>query len=805
MPKPRACFASASDGKVMRSRSRWGPVLLFTVLLCGLGVYARRAFQVTNDITSFVPTARDGAVFSVARALADSDLARSMILTVEGPTTGEAVAAARELGAALVGDPGVAWVRGGVDSALMDAAYQAYFPRRFSFWTDRPELAPSRLSDDALHEAARALRRQLALPLGPLVSKVAAADPLLMFPEYLARLRASRDDSLHLEDGQFVSADGRHAVLFLGTRAAALDGAKQADLLRAIDRSYEPINRAHGGVLHLESSGINRFAVYAQTCIAADIQRVSLASTAGIVILFLLLFRSLRYVALGMVPLAAGGICAIAVTLRFFGSLHGLTLAFGSSLIGVAIDYSALYFTRHTISPDPDGPEGSMLRIWPGLLLGALTTVAGLAGLAWTSVPGLREIAVFSTAGVLTALLVTRWVLPPFVPWHPRASRLLLWLAALAERGLARMTRARRGLFVVPVAGAVICAVGLPRVRWQDDVSALNTVSPSMLAEDERVRERVGGSDPGHFVITLGDSDEEALETNDEVARRLEGLEKEGTLDGFQSLHTVLWSARAQEASHQALVADATLPDRLARAFQAEGFVPDAFRAFASDLAAPRPPPLTLDLLAGSPLVDLVRPFRLAVGGRVAAVTVLRGVHDDAKLVSRLADLRGAHYLDQRAFFGDAYRSFRAATLKMIGAGLVVVLLIVHARYRRVTLTLAAFLPCVIAAATTVSLLALRGSPLNLLHLVGLLLVFSMGADYGIFVVESRDRPWELGATLVSLVVAMLSTVLSFGLLGMSENPALRALGVTAALGTFLSVVFAPAALVLLRPTGDRS
>jgi predicted exporter len=789
----------------MRRRTRWGPVVIFAILLCGLGVYARSAFQVINDITSFVPEARDGAVFSVARALADSDLARSMILTIEGPTIDEAVAGAKELGAALVRDPGIAWVRGGVDDTVIDAAYQAYFPRRFSFWTDRPDLASGGLSDDALREAARALRRELALPWGPLVSKVGAADPLLMFPGHLARLRASRDDGLLLQQGQFVSAEGRHAVLFLGTRAAAFDGAKQADVLRAIDLSYEQVNRAHGSVLRLESSGVNRFAVYAQKCIAADIQRVSLVSTAGIVVLFLVLFRSLRYVVLGLVPLAAGAICAMAVGLKLFGSLHGLTLAFGSSLIGVAIDYSALYFTRHTISPDPDGPEASILRIWPALWLGALTTVAGLAGLAWTSVPGLREIAVFSAAGVSTALLATRWLVPPFVPWHPRASRSLQRLAALAGRGVARSRGARRGLFVMLAAGAAICAVGLPRVRWLDDVSALNTVSPSILAEDERVRERVGGADPGHFVIALGESDEEALESNDEVARRLEDLQKERVLDGFRSLHTVLWSARAQEASRQALGADATLPDRLERAFQAEGFVPHAFRTFANDLAAPPPPPLTFELLAGSPLVDLVRPFRLAVGGQIAIVTVLRGVHDDAKLVSRLADLRGVHYLDQRLFFGQAYRRFRAGTLEMIGAGLVVVLLIVHARYRRVRLSLAAFLPCVIAAATTVSLLALRGSPLNLLHLVGLLLVLSMGADYGIFVVESRDQPEELGATLVSLVVAMLSTVLSFGLLGMSENPALRALGITAAMGTFLSVVFAPAALVLLRPTEDRS
>jgi predicted exporter len=227
--------------------------------------------------------------------------------------------------------------------------------------------------------------------------------------------------------------------------------------------------------------------------------------------------------------------------------------------------------------------------------------------------------------------------------------------------------------------------------------------------------------------------------------------------------------------------------------------VASAFRPLDETYGAPGAGALTLDEIRRSPLADLVRPFRVTVGNEVALVTPLGGVRDLATVAARLGDLHDVFVLDQRAFLQDAYGRIRTRTLEMIGVGLVVVFLIVHLRYRKVRLSLAAFLPAVLAVATTLALLALRGTPLNLMHLVGVLMVLSMGADYAIFVVESRDHPEELGATLVSLIVAMLSTVLSFGLLGMSANPALAALGITAGLGTLLSVVFAPAALVLLR------
>jgi predicted exporter len=47
-------------------------------------------------------------------------------------------------------------------------------------------------------------------------------------------------------------------------------------------------------------------------------------------------------------------------------------------------------------------------------------------------------------------------------------------------------------------------------------------------------------------------------------------------------------------------------------------------------------------------------------------------------------------------------------------------------------------------------------------------------------------------------VIACASTVLAFGLLGMSSSPALQALGTTVGIGVLLSLVLAPLTLVLL-------
>src|SRR5262249_30038090 len=152
------------------------------------------------------------------------------------------------------------------------------------------------------------------------------------------------------------------------------DSVGQAAMLAAVDGTFATVNAAHGGKLRMESSGVSRYTVFAEKGIRNDIQRISLLSTVGVVVLFILIFRSVRYVFLGLVPLLAGPLCAMAVSLKLFGSIHGLTLAFGSSLIGVGIDYAEHYFSHYTVAPDPEGPEAAFRHLWPGLALGALTT-----------------------------------------------------------------------------------------------------------------------------------------------------------------------------------------------------------------------------------------------------------------------------------------------------------------------------------------------------------------------------------------------------------------------------------------------
>ena len=215
-------------------------------------------------------------------------------------------------------------------------------------------------------------------------------------------------------------------------------------------------------------------------------------------------------------------------------------------------------------------------------------------------------------------------------------------------------------------------------------------------------------------------------------------------------------------------------------------------------LRAPAPAPLTYDALLVTPIADLARPFRVRVGARVGYLTFLSGVRDARALRDGLAGIPDVDLFDQSAFLRETYARYRRRTLELIGVGLVAVFVMVLARYRRVGAALAAFLPSVVGGAVALGVVGLTGTPANLMHLLGLLLVLSVGADYGIFVAETGRHPEAARETLLSVTVAWVSALFSFGLLALSHNPSLRAIGLTTAVGVTFSLLLAPVARPLL-------
>jgi predicted exporter len=202
------------------------------------------------------------------------------------------------------------------------------------------------------------------------------------------------------------------------------------------------------------------------------------------------------------------------------------------------------------------------------------------------------------------------------------------------------------------------------------------------------------------------------------------------------------------------------------------------------------------DLLA-SPLAPVIRPFFVKLGNEVGVLTFLRGVKDPRRLAAAVGDLPGVSFFDQVGFLDDVYARFRVQTLQSIGIGFFLIFCLHMVRYRRWRPALGALLPALLAVLTTLGVLGALGVTANLIHVLSLLIVLSVGIDYGVFLVECVEQG-GVGPTSMAVLGSFATTLFSFGLLALSGTPALRAIGLTTAIGVTASMLLSPIALVLI-------
>jgi predicted exporter len=439
--------------------------------------------------------------------------------------------------------------------------------------------------------------------------------------------------------------------------------------------------------------------------------------------------------------------------------------------------------------------------------LGLLTSVCGFAALLFSGFPGLAQLGVFSIAGLLGAAAATRWVLPVLMPDGSRGvglRRQLGRLAGIAVRWLPRT----RAIWLLLGAAALVLTWQRSNL-WDADLASLSPVSKEALALDASLRADLTSRDGAALVVVQADDAQTVLQRAEAAAARLDALVERGVLAGYDSVTRFVPSARTQAQRIAALPEPAALQTALAEATR-DGPLPAAkLQPFIDAVIQARTrTPDTPESARGSPVAALVDALMLQrADGHWTALLPLQapaGANeiDAAAVRAALAGLPDTHLLDVGAELGRMYRQYlgEARTQALLG-GLAVVLLMA-AVLRNPRRVLAVCQPLLLAVLLTLGGFALLGVQLGILHLVGFLLVVAVGSNYALFFDLLRNDPksgdgfdggGERDDLLASLLLANLTTVLSFALIACSQIPALSAIGRVVAPGALLALVLAAA------------
>jgi len=753
----------------------------------------------TADMSAFLPREASAEQQILVDQLRDGALSRLLLIGIEGGDASSRARISRALADGLRKDDAFAAVHNG-DPAETDRDRAYFFANRYLL---SAAVTPERFTVAGLRAAIAESIDLLASPAGLLLKGVLPRDPTGEIVALTSDLAATPRP--RVVDGAWASPDGTRAILIAETRAPGSDLDAQQRALERIRAAFGRAlaeSRSPAGNATLLLSGTGVFAVASRTTIQREVARLSIASTALIVALLLAVYRSPTALALSLVPVASGALAAVAAVSVAYGFVHGLTLGFGTTLIGEAIDYSIYLFIQSNAQSSARGDRDWVARFWPTIRLGVITSVCGFATLLWSGFPGLAQLGLYSITGLVVAALVTRFVLPSLLPRRFRV-RDLTPLGVRLDAAIGGARRARWVLGVVAVASVVVLVLHRDAL-WNRELAALSPVASSDQALDQRLRADLGAPDARYIVVAAAASFDAALAASERAAAALQPLVERGVLGGFEAPSRFLPSTATQRARQAALPPRAELEQRLREAtsglpLRAERVVPFLDDAEASRTRAP----LTRPELAGTSLAQAVDALVVQKGERWTAMLPLRAPADRpainaAAVRTALAGpaTRDVLFIDIKDEADRLYGGYLQEAIRLSAAGFAVIVVLLGIALRDWRRVLAVLAPLVAAVLVVAAGFALASAPLILLHLVGMLLIVAIGSNYALFFDRGASTPADgddgsRPRMLASLLTANLTTVAGFGLLAFSSVPVLSALGATVGPGAILALVFA--------------
>lgn len=762
----------------MPQSGRTAIALWLALLLACAAVISQSRFSA--DLSAFLPRTPTAEQQLLMDQLRDGLASKLILVGIAGADSATRAAISKHIAQHLRADPAFAAVNNGEPvTAEADRAY--LFNNRYLL---SPAVTPERFSAAGLHQGLSDSIDQLASPAGLLVKSLLPRDPTGEMLQLIEQLdHANRPQ---LVDGAWASGDGKRALLLLQTQAAGSDTDAQQQAMVTIRTAFAQAPGAAQARLEMTGPGV--FSVLARDTIKHQVRLIFIVSSLLIALLLLAVYRSFAALLLGFLPVATGILAGIAAVSLGFGVVHGITLGFGTALIGEAVDYSIYLFMQ---SEPGAQREKWIAGVWPTIRLGVLTSVFGFAVLMFSGFPGLAQLGLYSVAGLLAAALMTRYVLPHLLPAGFRIRDVTP--AGLRLLQLSRHASRLRWAALLLLAAASVVLFMQRDQLWHHELAALSPVSAADQALDARLRADMGAPDVRYLAVVAGASQEAVLVAAEQAAQALQPLVEQGALAGFETASHYLPSAATQKMRQASL----PLPDALAsRVSQAVNGLPvqaRRFSPFLADVAAARRQPLLQRSdLAHTSMAMAVDALLLRQDNRWHALLPLTAPADgdiDAAVVRAALDKTGAMFVDIKAESDRLYYGYLQEAIWLSLAGLAAIIGLLLAVLRSPRRVIAVVAPLAASVVTVTAGLVLAGQQLLILHLIGLLLIVAIGSNYALFF-NQRDAQNLQPRTLASLLFANVATVLGFGLLAFSSVPVLQAMGVTVAPGVILALVF---------------
>ncbi|MBL3656829.1 1-acyl-sn-glycerol-3-phosphate acyltransferase [Fulvivirga sediminis] len=657
----------------------------------------------------------------------------------------------------------------------------------------------STLSEQAIKGSIERVYKQLLSSVG-VASKFMIKDPLGLTGRPLRRMQKNQlDGNFGLYQNNIVTKDHKHLIFFVVLSNPPNETSNNGKFIEGINQLQSKFRESHPTIV-VDYFGPAAVAVANASRIKADV-----FMTVGVAMVALLIFISLFYRNIGtffivVTPGLFGGIMAIAFLSTVRPGVSIISLAVGSVLLGITIDYALHFFTHYK-------KEKNLKKLFEDItgpmLMSSLTTSFAFFSLIFIRSSALQDLGIFAGVSVLASVFYTLVVLPHVVSKlaqkeedHKRMN--------LVERVVDKIATypfyKRKWAIGVFVLLSVVSLFTWRHVTFESNMLELNYMPDQLQASQDRINTISNFTANNIYVAFRGENLDEVLQKNKILNQQLQALKDDSAIFDFYSLNQIIPAPDLREKrvnqwnAFWLKHADDSVMIHVNEAARKFGFKDNTFKSFNNLLnkeyndISREDKESVLELYGNELIID-------ESDNRVSVLTaVTLELSNKSAVLGKLENIPGIIILDKAYLTSKLVELLKQDFGRLVNISLAVVFLIILISYGRIELTLITFTPIILSWLWVLGLMGWLGLSFNIVNIIICTFIFGLGVDYSIFVMRGLTQKYAYGVdNLVSykksIILSVVTTLLGIGVLALAKHPALQSIALLAIIG-ILSVVF---------------
>ncbi|MCF6150911.1 membrane transport protein mmpL8 [Candidatus Kuenenia stuttgartiensis] len=691
----------------------------------------------------------------------------------------------------------------------------------------------NRLTPKGIERQIRYNLQKLLSPLSsPIDYEMISKDPLDIADIVKDSLMsANKEDSLDISTGYYITSDYSTAVIFVKPKGKGRDMAFVGNLKRELDDiiSFSMEKAGNPSDVRVELTGNCVLSEEVRQIIRHDVAYSFLLSVFLIAALIWFAYR-VRVKILLVIGFTL--LTSLSTTLAFaylvFGSLNIVTSVVAALLIGLYVDYAMHSVNRfgevfRKLNNRQKALEQTLTKTGSAIIISASTTSLSFFSIIVTKFNGLHELGIVAGIGVLLCLLSTLFLTNSLLYWISKKGLHKIQLKKEVPTGVENLikllVKRPNRILAISIIVFIIAGFGVTRLKFNNDPDSIIPKDCSSVAVGKKLQKKMGNKgEPLSIVIKALDKKGLSF-AFDELEKLLMQLKENGLIKDYNSLNIFMPAPSVQlerKRKIKTMLADNDIqPDALTKTLldsleknklvYEKTYVNNYIKNVTNALYNAQSIGLEdVEMLSSPRVKHFYNKEDLSIASYIYQGNNGWDIETINK-IQQMVDSKGQNWIftgkpilfneiKPTIIWGSALASIMALLMNFV---------IIYLYFRKILHTIFVLLPVTLGFLLTLGAMAFLGIPFNVINVGTIALVFGLGVDYGIYVMQAYVREDEkniysaLRTSGKNVMMCSATTVAGCGSLALAKFTGIATVGLVLSIGAIACAITA----LLVLPT----